>query len=165
MLLGIIVILVVIVKLAFNKKEKENPEEDELTRFLEEWERENDALLNTLAQMHDDMNARLDHVHERVTQLERKMRELGHSATVMTEHHDDERNHDDAQSGSEERVDVAKQNDAEQHQHHWRHRYADIYDLAQSGLSIAEIARKTGRGNGEIQLILQLGQRGTKTYE
>lgn len=151
--------MVVIVKLIFNHEENKDSAEEGFDQFLEEWQQENEALLSTLAQMHDDVNARLDDVHERVAQLESKMRQLSSSEPVMTEHHDDEPDDDDdSHSGSEKQV------DGEQHRHHWRHRYADIYDLAQSGLSIAEIARKTGRGNGEIQLILQLGQRGA-THE
>ncbi|RAP76235.1 hypothetical protein DL346_12570 [Paenibacillus montanisoli] len=39
-----------------------------------------------------------------------------------------------------------------------RHRYAELFELYQSGKSIDAIAKKLGRNKGEVQLILQLSK-------
>lgn len=126
LLLGIIVILVVF--LNTNLKEKKSESHDKaFQHFLEEWQKENEALLGTLAEMQSDVMERLDDVQERVRLLESKA-------------------HDRDVAGTET---------------DFRNRYSDIFEMADNGMSVADIARKTGRGNGEIQLILGLAARRT----
>lgn len=135
LLLGIIVILVVFFKTKLSK-EKSDPREREFELFLEEWQKENEALLRALAEMQNDVLGRLDDVQQRVALLEAKAKD-SHAAEAA------------APKSRNEHESIELSN-----------RYADIFEMAKNGISVADIARKTGRGNGEIQLILKLAARG-----
>ena len=65
LLLGIIVVLVVFLKTDFRGKSKRT-DKSGFERFLEEWEKENEAFLRTFSEVHRDLMKRIDRLEERV---------------------------------------------------------------------------------------------------
>jgi hypothetical protein len=138
LLLGIIVVLVVFLKTDFRGKSK-RADKSGFERFLEEWEKENEAFLRTFSEVHRDLMKRIDRLEERVETL-------------------------DAIARSKENGPMQELSEVERVRNsrsQLRDRYKDIFDMADDGMSVADIARSTGRGNGEVQLILGLAERGT----
>lgn len=138
LLLGIIVVLVVFLKTGFRWKSK-RADKSGFERFLEEWEKENEAFLRVFSEVHRDLMNRIDRLEERVGTL-------------------------DAIARSKENGPMQELSEVERVRNsrsQLRDRYKDIFDMADDGMSVADIARRTGRGNGEVQLILGLAERGT----
>lgn len=141
LLLGIIVILLVFLKLIFNRqqttRQHRSSTDDSFAKFMEEWQKENEALLRAVTEIQQEIAGRVDAVQARVAQLEAKAALENGAAPKPVTH-------------------SAMVNRAAD----FRQRHAEIADMAAKGMSVAEIARKTGRGNGEVQLILGLTARG-----
>lgn len=140
LLLGIIVILLVFLKLLFNKQQtfRQQPSADEsFALFMDEWQKENEALLHALTEIQQDILSRVDAIQARVAQLEAK-----------TTHEDE---------AVSQRV---TDRESVTHAADFRQRHAEIANMAAKGMTVAEIARQTGRGNGEVRLILGLAARG-----
>lgn len=138
LLLGIIVVLVVFLKTGFRWKSK-RADKSGFERFLEEWEKENEAFLRVFSEVHRDLMNRIDRLEERVGTLDAIARSK--------------------ENGSMQEVSEVER--VRNSRSQLRDRYKDIFDMADDGMSVADIARSTGRGNGEIQLILGLAERGT----
>lgn len=142
LLLGIIVTLIAFFKTNHTKRlsasHKVSAEETAFAQFLEEWQEENEALLRTLTDMQNDVTHRLENVQQRVSALE---------SIIHTE------------NGDRPRAPTTRCKD-EDRGASLQERYADVFELAENGLTVTDIARKTGRGTGEVRLILGLATRG-----
>lgn len=154
LLLGIIVILIVFFKTNLLKSgakfDDKTSAQDAYALFLEEWQKENEALLQALTDMQNDVISRVSALQERVALLEEKT--TGEIEVVSATESDGATELNRAQS------------EGDSYEEDFRGRHADICEMAENGMSIADIARQTGRGNGEIQLILGLAARG-QTHE
>lgn len=128
--------------IAFLKGPRHQRDDEALSAVLEEWQQENERLLHTLADLQHDVMDRVSHIQARVDRLEETFK------AQMTP--SDKTTPPLRPNGSSRR-----RNTLSVHK-----RYADIVAMAEAGRSVADIAKETGRGNGEVQLILQLAARG-----
>jgi DNA-binding NarL/FixJ family response regulator len=127
-------------------KEKQKKETAELIRsFAEEMVKENQKFLHHLADMQQQ-------VENKIIQLTEKMNDFEVRITYLEKH--------DIPSGVEARsydTTVLPENRL-----NLKNRYKDVFDLFREGYSIDEISKKLKYGKGELELILQLGDRNGK---
>lgn len=131
LLLGIIVIAVVMLKPKRGQEDAPESSEQALASLVDQWERENDALVRTIEHMRKDIMTYVTDIEKRLAALEEQ----------------------------NEAHRPAFEPDAKSAKEHLRDRYADIYELKEHGASMAEIAKKTGKDIGEVRLILGLASR------
>jgi hypothetical protein len=127
-------------------KEKQKKETAELIRsFAEEMVKENQKFLHHLADMQQQ-------VENKIIQLTEKINDFEERITFLEKH--------DIPSGVETRsydTTVLLENGL-----NLKNRYKDVFDLFREGYSIDEISKKLKYGKGELELILQLGDRNGK---
>ena len=124
-------------------KEKQKKETAELIRlFAEEMVKENQKFLHHLADMQQQVENKIIQLTEKINDFEERINFLEKQ---------------DKPSGVETRsydMTVLLENGL-----NLKNRYKDVFDLFREGYSIDEISKKLKYGKGELELILQLGDR------
>lgn len=106
-----------------------------LEKFIDEMEEQNGLILQSISNTEEKWAQKVRELEEKIERLEKGSKPSGEIPD-----------------------DPPKEGQPKEDQLHLHQRYQRIFDLHQSGLTTAEIARAVGSGKGEIELILQLSR-------
>lgn len=140
-----LIILIVFLYVALRRNRKTRPAvmskeiEETLEAFIDEVGKQNEELLESVTEFKQQMEQRITDLEKKLSEfqalfqsIEQTVGTLEHSASHYTSKNNDQLSLQD--------------------------RYSKVFELHGSGLSLEEIARITGSGKGEVELILQLSR-------